>query len=658
VRHHRVVAALLLASSVLTPALSVAPVLATADARQIAIGGTAQLPGLPTGLEGGVSAKEFATTPEDAREGRSGDDVPLRDTGPGVPAVIDGPQAPGPKVPPTVGLNFEGLNHRQQRLANGGKQFSLEPPDQGLCVGNEFILETVNDVLRVFNRTTGAPLTGVIDLNTFYGYPAQIVRATPGHPAVQGPFITDPSCWFDAPTQRFFHVVLTLDVNPATGAFLGSNHLDLAVTQTADPTGAWNIYRLPVQDDGTDNTPNHHCAPGVPPASSCIGDFPHMGADKYGFYLTTNEYCLSCPDPIGFHAAQVYAFDKRALARGDQVVTFRQFDTLGMDNGKPGFTLFPATTPGDQDFELFDGGTEYFTSSNAAEEAVGIPNSQGLHHSNQIVVWALTNTSAVKANFDLRLHNSPVTVDDYSIPDRSNQKPGAFPLGQCINDTTAPTQFGPGCWQNIFVNEPAHNEVEGTLDSSDSRVLSTTFVRGMLWGTLDTNVKVEGKTKAGILFYIIIPHLGNAGSVTGSLVRQGHVVMPNNNAIYGTVAATPSGKAVISFTLVGDDHFPSAAFVSLNSKVKPAHIQIIQEGVGPQDGFSEYKAFRNPPRPRWGDYGAAVAFDDNTFYLAAESIHQTCTLAQYMAAPFGSCGGTRTSLANWSTHVTRVNVGP
>src|SRR5207249_3707085 len=30
---------------------------------------------------------------------------------------------------------WEGLDHTDQRFAGGGNQFSLEPPDQGLCVG-------------------------------------------------------------------------------------------------------------------------------------------------------------------------------------------------------------------------------------------------------------------------------------------------------------------------------------------------------------------------------------------------------------------------------------------------------------------------------------------------------------------------------------------
>ncbi len=149
---------------------------------------------------------------------------------------------------PGVRRSFEGLNLFDQRYANNGNQFTVEPPDQGLCVGNGFVLETVNDVLRVY-RTSATPASPVVDLNTFYGYPPAIDRAT----GVFGPFVTDPSCYYDPEHKRFFHLALTLDVVPAgkhAGEFIGTNHLDIAVSQTADPTGSWFIYRLPVQDDG------------------------------------------------------------------------------------------------------------------------------------------------------------------------------------------------------------------------------------------------------------------------------------------------------------------------------------------------------------------------------------------------------------------------
>jgi hypothetical protein len=667
------VAALLLASSVLTPALAVSPVLAEPGTRQVTSAGSAQLVSRPDGPEGGVSDPEFAQGPDDAREGGEGSEVQFRQgAGPSTGLAAAGPQVASAqlvaKAAARVNKSFDGLNFREQRLANGGNQFSVEPPDQGLCVGNGVVIETINDVIRVFD-TSGNPLSGVTDLNSFYGYPAQIVRATPGHPQVQGPFVTDPSCWFDAPTQRWFHVVLTLEVFPDTGDFTGVNHLDLAVSRTGNPFDGFNIYRLDVTDDGTNTTPNHACPPrGRPVAAghhepthpnACIGDFPHLGADKHGFFLTSNEYCLFCPG-IGFHAAQVYAFDKRALARGDSTVFVFQIDTLGQQAGKPGFTLWPATSPGDADFEPSHAGTEYFTSSNAAEEVSGVPNSQGTNKSNQIVVWALTNTVSLKTSTPaIRLLNTTVQVDQYAVPGLSTQKAGNFPLGQCINDTTTPTIFGIGCWTAIFTpaGEPAHNEVEGTLDSSDSRVLSTTFVRGHLWGTLDTSVNVGGKTQAGVLWYIIIPHLSSG--VTATLVRQGHIALANNNAIYGTVAATPTGRALVGFTLVGADHYPSSAYVSLNGPAGPADINVIAEGQGPQDGFTEYKATtQDPPRPRWGDYGASVATGDNTIWVAAEYIAQTCTLAQYMTTPFGSCGGTRATLGNWATRITSIDVSP
>ncbi len=79
---------------------------------------------------------------------------------------------------PNLGVSFEGLNLFQERyVANNGNQFTLVPPDQGMCVGNGFVLESLNDVLRVFT-TAGQAKSKPIDLNSFYGYPAIIDRTT------------------------------------------------------------------------------------------------------------------------------------------------------------------------------------------------------------------------------------------------------------------------------------------------------------------------------------------------------------------------------------------------------------------------------------------------------------------------------------------------
>src|SRR5262249_35576024 len=141
-----------------------------------------------------------------------------------------------------------------------------EPPDEGMAVGNGYVVNAVNVALRVYN-TSGTPLTSVIDLNSFFGYPPEYDPTT----AKFGPFITDPSVYFDHPTKRWFVDVVTLDVDPDTNAFKGPNHIDLAVSKTADPTGGWNIYHLPTQDDGTEGTPDHGGGP-------FLADYPHIGA--------------------------------------------------------------------------------------------------------------------------------------------------------------------------------------------------------------------------------------------------------------------------------------------------------------------------------------------------------------------------------------------
>ena len=67
------------------------------------------------------------------------------------PPAGQGKKVDGARVAPAgpeAKLTFAGLNHRNQRLANGGNQFSLEPPDQALCVGPQYVLEGTNDVLR------------------------------------------------------------------------------------------------------------------------------------------------------------------------------------------------------------------------------------------------------------------------------------------------------------------------------------------------------------------------------------------------------------------------------------------------------------------------------------------------------------------------------
>ncbi len=584
------------------------------------------------------------------------------------------------KSNPAFQGGFAGLNHYQQRYARGGNQFSLEPPDQGMCVGNGFVVETVNDVMNVYNSAgqsllpdnTSTNIVGgfprnvnhAVDLNSFYGYPPAINRST----GIRGQFVTDPSCLFDAQTQRFYMVVLTLETVPTSGAFTHVNHIDIAVTQTADPTGRWNIYRVDVTNDGTNSG-------GVNPCP-CLGDYPHIGADANGFYVTTNSYPWATN---GFDGAQIYAFSKAQLAAGSANVTMVHLDTYGMVNvpsdagsTQPGFTVWPALSPAGQ-FNTDAGGTEYFMSSNAADEATHpVAGSGGNYVSNQLVQWTLTNTSSLNSNSPaLGLSNKVMSVETYAIPPKQHQ-PGsgsapstAVPQGYCINDTTTVTIAGTGCWRLLFnPPAPAHNEVVSTPDSNDTRMQQVMYSNGKLWASLDTALNPGGGgQRAGIAWFIVNP-------ASAKVSMQGYLGAAGYDFAYPAVGVTASGRGVIAFTATGDTTYPSAAMASIDAVSGVGAWSIVPGGQGAaaDDGFTSYKSqVGSPPRTRWGDYGAAVV-DGNSVWIASEYIGGACDYTPW-GGPFftggsgdnllGTCGGTshgpgdRSALGNWSTFISK-----
>jgi hypothetical protein len=187
----------------------------------------------------------------------------------------------------------------------------------------------------------------------------------------------------------------------------------------------------------------------------------------------------------------------------------------------------------------------------------------------------------------------------------------------------------------------------------------TWYVNGMLWGAADTAVWVNGELKAGIAWFAVSPKINGSGKVEGQVKKQGYLSLANNNLTYPAIVIGTNGKGAIAFTVVGEDYYPSAgyALISADGSVGPIHVAAT--GLGPDDGFTGYNAFQYF-RPRWGDYGAAVT-DGNNLWIASEYIGQTCTFAQYTAGvsatslgAFGSCGGTRTSLANWGTRLSKL----
>src|SRR5579863_2419367 len=177
----------------------------------------------------------------------------------------------------TSGLlaNFNGVSSLDSEKTNFGAEF--EPPDQGLCVGNGFVLEAVNSAFTIYH-TNGSVIAGPFNVNVLFAEGKK-------------QFTSDPRCYYDKVTNTWFAIILFIN-SSSTRA-----RTDIAVNTSGDPTKPWTVYHLDATDDGTNGTPSH---PGCP----CLGDQPLLGIDSNNLYISTNEFSILGPQA---NSAQIYA---------------------------------------------------------------------------------------------------------------------------------------------------------------------------------------------------------------------------------------------------------------------------------------------------------------------------------------------------------------
>ncbi len=513
-----------------------------------------------------------------------------------------GDGAPSPTNTPVVvnenRRGWAGLNHADQRLAGGGNQFSLEPPDQGLCVGNVSpndpsfgpeVVESVNDAL-IFYDASAERFSNPITLPEFYGLPPSIDRNT----GVYGPFISDPKCYFDPDTQRWFHTILVISQDPNTGAFEAPAYVYIAVSTSSEALGTYSIYRINATDGSHPNCP-------------CFGDQPLIGADRFGFYVSTAEYDLA---PFGghFNGPQIYAMSKRGLENGS-LGTVQHLSGITHTSGeRTTGTVQPATSP-DGVYDTRENGTEYFMSGYdcLTNEACAIaPGSF-----DKITTWALTNTRTLNnLHPHVQLSNLDLTVGRYASPVAQVQKDGPRPLG-------------------TLAGEPV-----GVVSANDSRMNQVVLADGLLWSGINTAVKPGPRD--GIEYFIVRPTVFGDGTVGASMRNQGYVAAANGFLSFPSVGVNGDGQGVIAMSLMGPNFYPSAAQIAIDAAGTSGPVEIVRKGFRPEDGFTCYEAFVGPnPQCRWGDYSASVAGADGRIYSATEMVGDN----------------PRTFFANWSTFV-------
>ena len=467
--------------------------------------------------------------------------------------------------PPAIG-GFTGITEGGNAAANGSE---LEPPDQGLAVDHGIVGEIVNNSIQFFKN--GVALTAPLANSTFFG------SGTVAN-------LSDPHITFDPSIKRWFVDELTYSGPLGYGFFL-------AVSKTSDPTAGYSVYFIP---SATTDLAGCHGGGG------CLPDYPQVGYDANGFYITADLF-----GNFGFVSAAIYALPKAALAAGTSFTPIRF--------AVPDFVVQPEVPAPGEPFSFANGGTEYFMTARNIYDG-----------SNTVRVWEVQNT--------FNIATAPSTLQ---VPSRSS--PASLIPAPCLPPNR--TSSGRTGRQQKATSSP---QLDGGYNAFGANVK---MAHGRLYAALTTGA-VDGNGLArDIIAYFVV----NVNSFTPKLVSQGYITPPDGYSIsYPGIAVDRTGAGYVGFTITNPNKnvaggFPSTAVVPFSTATGVGSIVVTGQGHASDDGFTGYGAPHSPGQVgRWGDFAAATVD-------AATGIYYTAN--EYIPDPNVYLRGT---FANWGTFVTAV----
>ncbi|HEY5629804.1 MAG TPA: hypothetical protein VIR16_09865, partial [Candidatus Limnocylindrales bacterium] len=178
------------------------------------------------------------------------------------------------------------------------------PPDMAVAASPNYVLQGVNTQWEVLD-TSGNVLAGFpVSAQSFFGIPNQ-----PGCDPASGNqrFLSDPRAFYDATDHRFWAAMLQVEggLGIAPGCPLLTRYW-IAVSQTSDPTGGWNVYAFEM-------------AHGTPFAA----DYTQIGLNGDALFFSANMFGIAG----GFYA-EIFEANKAQMEQGKSDFTVDGFANL------------------------------------------------------------------------------------------------------------------------------------------------------------------------------------------------------------------------------------------------------------------------------------------------------------------------------------------
>ena len=578
--------------------------------------------------------------------------------------------------------------------ANGGLYgFDIEPPDQGLCAGNGYVMEFINiGEIRIYNASLG-PVTGDTSLDALMGLTG-LGYSSAG----------DIMCQYDADNGGHWFITEIVSTTPessggafAPGAcFLGGHDAcreGLAVSNTANPTATtWNVYFV---DPNT--LPGSTSDPG---AGQLLNDYAKTATTRDAFLMFYDEFNLGpsssyppCPSYgcFGFNGAQQLAIQKSALELGYAFVNLLQ-ENMGTDPGiQPPdgscnsgptagltcwFQVIPASSTVSSEFNNNYGGSGFMVATTDFQsfEVPPLPPSSGDNRAAVFFWTGLSNLNSFNCGScgSIGFGGDLFTgLESYTDNGESCLASGGTPCG--LGPQRAGT-LDQGTYCKELDAAAADPCPELGIATNGDGATQASYAGGQIWFAVSTLISEQfGKTSEdhmGAAYFVVSTASFKGASPTLTLTKQGYVAAAHEDLEFPTlVGGTGNSGALMSFTLSGNGgpthadsggFFPSSAYGRVTTSsdgLSGKKIHITALGQAPQDGFSEYQPYPTffNIRPRWGDYGAAVYVAGKGFYFASEYIQYPNCAPSYYISTDPTCGGTRDPFANFGTS---LNLAP
>jgi hypothetical protein len=407
-----------------------------------------------------------------------------------------------------IGQNFTGSTYGVNTFAR--------PADGDGAIGPAHFVELINGRFAIYNKTNGALVQSTSDMSFWQNS---------GITIPSGQEVSDPRVVFDAGSQRWFASAIIF--NPST--FAGNSFM-VGISSGADPTGPWQGVSL-VAD----------------PVSGNFADFPTLGVDGNGVYLSANMFQPGAGTEAGLALISIPKAD--LLLATPTATNATSFGIL--DYASYGAVLQPVFDPAGKG-----------SATIVAAASFGI---DFAYHSN-LIISSITNAAGPGAA--LLSPPSSIPVDSYFVP----------------------------------INPPQPDPAADDLDDGDSRFTAIVRQVGDIIYAVhgeETDVHVDNSGywagQAAVRWYKI-----NARD--HSIIQSGTLSDPVMHYFFPSVAANADGTVVIGCNGCSTNSFVSS-YVFVGETVNG--VTTFGPPVLLQAGSASYK-FTDPGygASRWGDYSA------------------------------------------------------